>query len=262
MFRYDHSVWKSDVLEVAGVGHAFSTREGGVSTLDHTKSMNTGFYRGDDDDTVRENIRLLCGYGNICENVIGSPQIHSDDIRVVAPENGGEGIFRDVAYPCDGFVTEHKGISLLIRVADCAPVLLLGLREDGSPVVGAVHAGWKGTALGIAPKGAKMLFDMGAKEVFAGVGPCIGDCCFNVWEERRDAIADLRGKEFADRHIIERGGELFADIAGMNEELLLEAGVKRVDILRECTACNPSLYHSHRATNGVRGTMGAVIGIK
>ncbi len=262
MFRYEYPVWKSDVLDVDGVGHAFSTREGGVSTESHTRTMNTGFYRGDSDDTVRENIRLLCKYADISDRVVGTPQIHSADIRVVTEENVGEGIDRDVPYPCDGFITEEKGVSLIIRVADCAPVLLCGKREDGSLIVSAVHAGWKGTALGIAPKACKMLFDMGAETVFAAVGPCIGDCCFNVWEERRDAIIEMMGKDFASRHITERKGEFFANIATMNEELLKSAGASKVDVLSECTACKPELYHSHRATNGHRGTMGAVIGIK
>ncbi|MBQ4067386.1 MAG: laccase domain-containing protein [Clostridia bacterium] len=262
MFVYNRPVWQSSLLENLGVGHAFSTREGGVSTLDHTRSMNTGFYRGDSDDTVRENIRLLCSYGGVSENVVGSPQIHSDEIRVVTEENGGEGITRDVPYPCDGFVTDRRGVSLLIRVADCAPVLLCGIRGDGGLIVGAVHAGWKGTALGIAPKAVGMLFEMGAERVVAAIGPCIHDCCFNVWEERRDAVVSLRGPEFAGRHIKERNGELFADIAGMNRELLLEAGAAEVDVLSECTQCKPFLYHSHRATGGNRGTMGAVIGIK
>lgn len=262
MFKYNFPVWQSDVLDIAGVGHAFSTREGGVSTESHTRTMNTGFFRGDSDSTVRENIRLLCNYADISENVVGTPQIHSADIRTVTPENGGEGIVRDVPYPCDGFVTDCSGVSLIVRVADCAPVLLCGTRQDGTPVVGAVHAGWRGTAAGIAPKAAKMLFDMGAEQVHAAVGPCIHSCCYRVGEDMRDAVAALQGKAFADKHIKERDGALYADIAGMNEELLLSVGVERVDILSECTACHPELYHSHRATNGVRGTMGAVIGIK
>ena len=123
--------------------------------------MNTGFYRGDRDEVVRENIRLLCSYAWLSDNVVGTPQIHSADIRVVTPENVGEGITRDVPYPCDGVITEHKGVTLIVRVADCARILLKGMRADGSHVVGAVHAGWRGAAAGIAPKCAKMLFDMG-----------------------------------------------------------------------------------------------------
>ncbi len=114
---------------------------------------------------------------------------------------------------------------------------------------------------GIAPKCAKMLFDMGAERVFAAIGPCIHDCCFNVWPERRDELISLLGRDIAERHITNLGDEFFADIAGINAELLYRVGVEKVDILSECTQCNPALYHSHRATGGVRGTMGAVIGI-
>ena len=262
MFRYEYPVWKSSDIEIDGKGHAFSTREGGISTNDHTRSMNTGFFRGDSDEAVRENIRLLCSYAGISEGVVGTPQIHSADIRKVTAENIGEGIVRDVPYPCDGFVTEERGVSLIIRVADCAPVLLCGVRADGTLVVGAVHAGWKGTANLIAPKACRMLYDMGAEKVFAAVGPCIQDCCFNVWEERRDEVYSLLGADFAKKHFSERNGELFWSIANTNRDLLLEAGAVKVDVLSECTACKPALYHSHRATNGNRGTMGAVIGIK
>ena len=262
MFKYNYPVWQSDVLSIGGVGHAFSTREGGVSKISHLASMNTGFLRGDDDETVRENIRLLCTYAGISENVIGTPQIHSADIRTVTKENCGEGITRDVPYPCDGFVTDCAGVSLIVRVADCAPVLLAGIRADGSPVVGAVHAGWRGAAAGIAPKAAKMLFDMGAERVVAAIGPSIKPCCYQVGEDLFESVAALQGKDFAARHVKEREGSLYADIAGISRELLLDAGVETVDVLGECTACHPDLYHSHRVTKGVRGTMGAVIGIK
>ncbi len=261
MFHYNHSIWKSDALEIPGVAHGFSTREGGVSTLSHTASMNTGFFRGDDSETVVENIRLLCRHAGLSETVVCTPQIHSDIIRYVTRENVGEGTQRDVPFSCDGFVTDQPGVTLLVRVADCAPVLLAGVTEAGAPLVGAVHAGWRGTAAGIAAKAVAMLREMGAAEVHAAVGACIHSCCYQVGEELRDTVAELRGREFAARHVTRRDGALYADIAGMNRELLLEAGVGAVDVCGECTRCNPALYHSHRATGGVRGTMGAVIGI-
>ena len=71
----------------------------------------------------------------------------------------------------------------------------------------------------------------------------------------------MRGADFADRYVSERAGQLYADIAGMNREILLSSGVEETDVCPECTACKPYLYHSHRATGGVRGTMAAVIGI-
>ncbi len=262
MFRYDSYVWKSDLLAHPLVGHAFSTREGGISTEPHLASMNTGFFRGESDENVRKNISLLCSYAGISDSVIGSPQIHSAEIRTVTKENVGEGILRDVPYPCDGFVTDCEGVSLIVRVADCTPVLLLGVRSDNSPVIGAVHAGWRGAAAGIAPKAAKMLFGMGAERIYAAIGPCIHSCCYNVGEDMLSSVEELLGKSVANSFIKPREGILYADIAGMNEYLLRETGVESIDVLDECTACKPHIYHSHRITHGNRGTMGAVIGIK
>ncbi len=262
MFHFENNIWRSDVLERPGVHHGFSTRLGGVSTVPHLASMNCGFYRGDDDETVRENIRILCSLSGCSDNVVGTPQIHSTDIRYVTPENGGEGIFRDVPYPCDGFITDRPGITLIVRVADCAPVLIVGEKEDASPVIAAVHAGWRGAAGGIAAKAVNAMRDMGADNFRAAVGACIHPCCYEVGEDMKVEVEKLQGTEFAERHIKVRDGKLFADIAGINEELLRLEGVEKIDICGECTACRPDIYHSHRVTGGKRGTMGAVISIE
>lgn len=262
MFSFDGRIWKSDILSVSGVSHGFSTRKGGISTQSHTASMNTGFFRGDDDETVRENIRLLCRYAHVTENVVCTPQIHSTDVRTVTAANAGEGWLRDVPYPCDGFVSDDRGVTLLVRVADCTPVLLCGTKGDGSPVIGAVHAGWRGAAGGIAAVCVEKMKEMGAEDIRAAIGACIHPCCYKVGEDMRDTVAELRGTEFCARHIRERDGDLYADIAGINAEMLMSSGVRaeNIDVCPDCTACDPVLYHSHRATGGLRGTMGAVIG--
>lgn len=261
MFHYGRNIWISDTLSPGGVRHGFSTREGGVSTLSHTASMNVAFLRGDSDETVRENIRLLCGYAGVSENVVCTPQIHSTEVRVVSPENGGEGITRDVPYPCDGFVTDKAGITLLVRVADCIPILLCAKAADGRRVIGAVHAGWRGAAGGIAAVCVQKMKALGAGDIYAAIGAGIHSCCYRVGEDMRDEVRRLCGEEVTARCITERDGALYADIVGINEEYLRGAGVRHIDVCPECTACNPRLYHSHRATGGLRGTMGAVIGI-
>ena len=262
MFWNDYPVWRSTTLNTDGVGHAFSTRAGGASRQPHTHAFNAGFMRGDSDETVRTNIKILCGYAGVSNNVIGTPQVHSADVRIVTAENIGEGITKDVPYPCDGFVTDTKGITLIVRVADCAPILLVGKKEDGTPVIGAAHAGWRGTAKGIALETVRLMRELGAVSIKAAIGPCIKPCCYEVGPGMKKDVADLRGEDFADRHIPEKNGKLYADIAGMNVELLREAGVEEIDVSEECTACKSWLYHSHRVTGGMRGTMGAVIGIK
>ena len=266
MFYLDNFVWKSTFLERDGVGHAFSTRRGGVSTLAHTASMNVGFGRGDGDEVVQKNIEILCRAAGISyDGIVGSPQHHTTTVRYVTEKNAGEGIRVDNPSPSDGFVTDRRGVSLIIRTADCVPILLLGEKEDSSPVVGAAHAGWRGTVGLIAKELISKAVSLGAplSSLRIAVGPCIGSCHFEVKEDFIEAVAAARGSEFAGRHIEKRGGSYFADLVSMNEEIILACGIPKenLDVSGVCTACDPETYHSHRATRGIRGTMGNVIGI-
>lgn len=267
MFYLDNYVWKSTLIEAPGVGHAFSTRGGGVSRHPHTSSMNVGFGRGDDDDTVRKNIELLCGYADISyEGCVGSPQHHTSIVRYVTAENALEGIARDNFAPSDGFVTDCRGVSLIVRTADCTPILIVGEKADGSPVVGAAHAGWKGTVALIAKNLVDEACRAGAlrESIKAAIGPCIGKCHFEVKDDFIASVTALRGTPFVERHVSHRDGKYFADMVSMNREILESAGVapENIDTLGECTVCNGERYHSHRATGALRGTLGNVIGIK
>lgn len=266
MFVFERGIWKSTALRNTQVRHAFTTRLGGVSLTPYTKSMNIGFNRGDGDSAVKENIRILCNtagldYGGLC----ASPQYHSSYVRYVTEENRLEGIECENTDPSDGFVTDCSGISVLVRSADCVPMLFQGQKENGSPVVGAVHAGWRGTVYGIAAECISKMKELGVIEssVYVAVGPCIGPCCFEVRDDFIEAVITTKGKNFADRHIQKAGSAFHADLISMNTEILREAGVGigHIDVLNECTACKPYLYHSHRATGEKRGTGGAVIGI-
>lgn len=269
MFIKDKILFRSDVLH-GDVFHGFSTREGGVSRLPHTSAMNVAEGHGDPAETVRENIGILAravSDGTLDENaVVCAPQIHSAKIRYVTAADGGEGVSRPAGEPGDGFYTDQPGVLLMVRVADCVPILFSARRADGAPLVAAVHAGWRGTTAGIAPKAVEKLLSLDAEpaSVRAAIGQCIHTCCFAVREDFIAAVTDARGAAFAGRHIEKRGDRFFADLPGMNVELLLAAGLTpaQIDVSPHCTACDPALFHSHRATGGVRGAMGAIIGIK
>ena len=266
MFYFENNVWKSDMIDAPGVRHAFSTRLGGVSAAPHTSSMNVGFGRGDDDGTVRRNMELLClAAGLPFDGLIGSAQHHTATVRYVTEAQRGEGITKDNPSPSDGFVTDRRGVSVIVRTADCTPILLCGTKKDGSPVAGAAHAGWRGTVNLIAKNLVDAALSLGAERdsLRAAIGPCIGKCCFEVKEDFIEEVSALRGADFAFRHITRRGEKYFADTVSMNVEILNSCGIKRefIDVSGECTACDPETYHSHRATRGLRGTMGNVIGI-
>jgi len=254
MFIYENGIFVSSLLKEKNIKHGFSTRIGGVSVLPHTSAMNIGFGRGDEEKTVLENIKIFEGLSGI-ENskTVYAPQIHSRIIRRI--ENNS---FLSPVDSCDGFITNEKGISLLIKMADCVPILFYG---DG--VVCAVHAGWRGTVSGIGEEAVSQFEKYGVKpeNIIVAIGHCIHSCCFEVKEDFVEAVSKERGELFALKHIKNTEKGIFADLVSMNEDILRASGVSQIDKSEHCTACNPSLFHSHRKTNGIRGTMGAVIAL-
>lgn len=238
--------------------HGFSTRSGGVSTLSHLASMNFTASTGDSEENVAENYRIfLSALGLEPSSRVSSHQIHSAKVRYVTEADRGRE-FDD----CDGFVTDRSGIALVVKTADCVPILLA---DSKAGVIAAVHAGWRGTVNGIAPVAIDEMVKLGAtlENIRVAVGPCIHACCFEVQQDFVDAVTAIRGKAFADAHIQRRGEGRFADLLSMNVALLNEAGIapEQIDAHADCTCCTPMLYHSHRATHGKRGVMAAAIGI-
>lgn len=268
MFYTDGILVKSTLLEADGVVHAFSTRLGGVSTHPDTMSMNIAPGHGDSDEIVLQNtdilVREASGGAFTAENAVVTSQIHSAKVRVLTRENCGEGVVRRAGEFCDGFVTDGAGVVPIVRTADCVPILFTAVKADRSPVVGAVHAGWRGTVSGIAAEAVRQMVSLGAMidSLKVAIGPHIGKCCFEVQRDFYDSVTEIRGADFAKRYIADADG-LHADLTSMNIEILLEVGVKRenIDVSDECTCCLNKKYHSHRKTHGKRGAMGSLIAI-
>ena len=270
MFYRSGILEKSSFLDEADLYHGFSTREGGVSTLPHTATMNVAEGHGDPHEVVRENIRILAR--TVSEDtldeksVICAPQIHSAIIRPVTDVDRGSGVVLPHGGEGDGFITDTPGVLLMIRVADCVPILYFARRCDGSPIVCATHAGWRGTVAGIAAEAIRQLTRMGGElsSIRCAIGQAIHPCCYEVGEDFLHAASAARGTDFARDHITRRDGKLYADVVKMNRTILLSSGVtaEQIDISPACTACTPHLYHSHRASRGMRGAMGALIGIR
>ncbi len=246
--------------------HGFSTRIGGVSREAHTASMNLGFGRGDEDETVLENLRLFSeAVGIDPHTVISRPQIHSPVVFYADESMAGEGYYQPAQAEGDGYVTDRRGITLGVKTADCVPILF---EDAGAGIIGAVHAGWRGTAAGIAAKCVEKMQKLGADpaRITAAIGPSIRFCCYEVGEDFYEAVSRMAGAGMASAFIRKSEGEarLHADLVGMNVRFLLEAGLRKegIDIAGECTCCHPELFHSHRALHGKRGTLLSVIALK
>ncbi len=205
----------------------FFTRLGGVSEEPYD-SLNVSKKVGDDPAAVEKNRSL------IREAMDGrlsawSRQVHADGVvRVSGPGFAGE---------ADSLVTEETNFSLVVAVADCVPVALVGERR-----VGMVHSGWRGTLSGVAGKTAR---EMEETPVRAYVGPCIRGCCYEVSEELAEEFAHKFGPGVVSGRHLSLPAAIRADLE--------RSGVGEIHDLGLCTGCRPDLFYSHRKQGPLTG---------
>ena len=234
--------------------HAFSTRHGGVSTEPHLWSMNLGENRGDSQENLAENYRIFLKETALPTAVVSASQIHSNTVLKVKEIPAQKPSL-------DGFVTDQRGITLCVKVADCLPNLL----EDAEAgVVSAVHAGWRGSAKGIVLQAISQMEALGAsrERIRAVIGPRIGACCFEVKEDFVTEFFSYIGTE-GEHFLSIREGKTYCDLPALNVFLLQKGGIlpENIEDSGLCTCCAPDLFFSHRASKGVRGTMAAMIAL-
>lgn len=241
--------------------HGFSVRAGGVSEVYGAGALNLGLTKDDDAGAVAENRRRLveavAGSGEA--GLVAVRQVHGTVVKVVRGSEDGVGV------EADGLVTDVPGLMVGVLAADCVPVLVADTRRR---VVGAFHAGWRGTVAGMVGRGiARMVEEFGAdvKDMVGAVGPSIGGCCYVVGEELRREFRGRFGD--SDELLEEREDGLHLDLAEANRRQLVGAGIAadRVTVVGECTACarvdGRRKYFSHRAEGGFTGRGMGVIGI-
>ena len=254
------------------VSAGFSGRLGGVTQgfaeVKEDGLLNLGFGIKDDPAAVEENRRrLIEGVGGEGWRLVVPQQVHGIAVREVTPATVDEAMADGRGqWEADGLVTRAPGLLLGAGAADCVPLLVADLRLRA---VGAFHAGWRGTAAGMAGSGlARMgeVFGTRAEDCVAAVGPSIGACCYEVGEEVREAFerrSDGRG-------LVARQDEGWRlDLWEANRRQLVAAGVQEtaVTVMAECTACSRDAegrrrYFSHRAEKGKTGRMLGVIGVR
>ena len=187
-------------------------------------------------------------------------QVHTADVHVVSTDGGG-------GWPLppaegDGLWTRSPGLPLAVRVADCVPILLW----DPIGIVGAVHAGWRGTArdiVGAALSLARRELGLRPERCWAAIGPCIGVAAFEVGDE---VVAGLRGVGLADDELGLRlgpTGRPHVDLRAANRALLLRAGVRdaAIEDLGGCTVGPPLRHHSHRRDGAAAGRQRGIIAL-
>jgi YfiH family protein len=212
---------------------------------------------GDNLAHVHENHERICAALGITRAKIVSPhQVHSAAVRVVDARDRGQ-----VCEQTDALVTDTPGVYLMLRFADCVPVLF---HDPVRRVVGLAHAGWRGTVACIARATVREMvetFGCRPADIRAGIGASIGPCCYEVGDEVVEAarrvfpsVPDLLQRQ--------PSGRWHLDLWVANRHQLVSEGLSEIEVSAQCTACRTDEWFSHRAENGRTGRHGAVIGLR
>ena len=252
----------ADGIDAAGgAAHGFSTRRGGVSQ-GMWASLNLGVSRGDDPDHVRENYRrFFAAIGADGGRLAVTNQVHGGVVRTVTTADLRGGPCEKAGYEADGLMTDLPGVTLLVYSADCIPILFY---DPCRRVVAAVHAGWRGTAAGIASTAvARMreVYGCNPADILAAIGPGIGPDCFETHEDVPNAMTAALSTAVLQHIKIKENGKFAVDLKGINATRLEQEGLlpENIAVCRECTACLGDKYWSHRRLGTNRGSMAAAI---
>jgi YfiH family protein len=243
-----------------GIQHAVFTRLGGVSPAPfHTLNLSVSV--PDDKERVYANRARAYGiYGRDTDTVVHAHLVHGADVARVSQHDNGTWLSR-----VDGIITNEPGCALTMNYADCTPIFLY---DPVKKVIGLGHAGWQGAVKdlpGAMVRAMQQEFGSQPVTLVAGIGPCIGPCCYEVGELVIVAVRD--GFAEPDTLLVasptgngrtSAGGRPHFDLPQANRRNLQRAGVRHIELSGLCTACRTDLFFSHRAEKSKTGRFGTI----
>ncbi len=284
--------------------HGIFTREGGFSQPPY-HSLNVSLSSGDEryEDAVRNRFQVLQSL-DIAEYTCATMwMIHSARVLNLDAQDWPD--WRDdwshrvykldeLGYPAgtrlqwtfkprtqgDALITRQRGVALAMSTADCVPLLFYDPVTDA---IGIAHAGWRGTARGIAAATVTAMreqFGSRPADIHVGVGPSIGPCCYEVSAEVQELF--LGQRDFEELPTEPRYRELVASSAVFetvqlpareslrlnlwetNRKQLLSAGLtpEHIELPDTCTSCARDRFFSHRADAGRTGRFPSILALR
>ena len=264
-------------LEDAGFANGFSTRLGGVSTLETIHNdladtagvsdtsqavagteLNLAGFNEDSRENIYENRRRFLSLFPVEYRLATAWQVHGDNIRFVRQhsETG------DSDERADAVISSLESVLAGVKTADCVPVLI------GDPTTGcyaAVHAGWRGTAQGIVGKTVSAMaeaFGCSPGDLICAIGPAAGCSLYEVGKDVMDAFAEKFPT--SEKYFMKtRPGHALADIKAANGDQLEAAGVKKtnIHISPYCTIERVDLFFSYRIEKNRFGRTGRLMSV-
>lgn len=238
------------------VTQAVFTRQGGVSPAPWN-TLNLGSTVGDDlHHVVQNRERALLAVGRDSQSVYDVWQVHSATVsRGEKPRPAH--VEHQLA---DAIITDRPAVTLMMRFADCTPILLV---DPVGKSVGLVHAGWQGTVknvVGAAVEAMVSAYRAKPENMLAAIGPSIGPDHYEIGLDVISQVENAFGSD-APSLLPQFNNRTHFDLWSANHLLLERSGVRRVEVAGICTACNLEDWFSHRAEKGRTGRFGALIAL-
>ena len=193
-------------------------------------------------------------------SVISLKQVHGTNVVVFDdPVDVDNPVLQDG----DALVTSLRNVLLVVRTADCVPVLIADIEQK---VVAAVHAGWRGAVAGIVLETLSVLkqrYGTKLEHIRVSIGPSIGICCFEVddpvirpikqhfpfWDEVLAPTSATHAKVDLKQLVM----------CQLKHQGISTGSIRRSD---DCTHCDADRFFSYRREGQVNGTMISGIMIK
>ncbi|HET7387974.1 MAG TPA: peptidoglycan editing factor PgeF [Nocardioidaceae bacterium] len=255
-----------------GAEVAFTDRHGGVSAGPYA-SLNLGYGVGDDVSAVDRNVALAVAAFTDADpraRLTGLRQVHGADVHLVGgkDDRAAEAV-RSSSTPhapgpprwptADALVTTEPGTVLLVRAADCVPVLLAALSADGAAVA-AVHAGRSGLVEGVVTRAVtrlRALVPERSADIVAWIGPHVCGACYEVPAGMRDDVAAVVPQARATTS----WGTASLDLGAGVVAQLRASGVDDIVDARRCTREDDDLF-SYRRQGAASGRLGGLVWIR
>ena len=180
----------------------------------------------------------------------------------------------------DALITRHRGVSLAMSSADCVSLMFYDPVET---LIGIAHAGWRGTARGIAAATIDAMSEQFGSlpcNIRVGIGPSIGSCCYEVTEEVRNLFmgqqdfdpdpTDVQYRKLVRESAVFDVKRLYGrnslrlDMWETNRNQLLMSGVlpEHIESSEICTSCEKERFFSHRGEHGKAGRFPSIIALR
>jgi len=246
----------ASLAQHADVLHAVFTRIGGKSS-GAFHSLNVGQRVGDEPTAVQANHDLIFRtLGIEREQVVTARQVHGAHVAVVGAKERGT-----VLPATDSLISKERGISLLLRFADCLPLMLYDPLQHA---IALVHVGWRGLIAEVAANTVTALqrvFGCNPCHIVACLGPAIGPCCYEVGPEVVTKVEHLFGTR-NELLLSQPRGRVHLDLPAAVRLQLRHEGVQQIEDSGLCTSCHTDEFFSHRAEKGHTGRFAAILGLR